>query len=82
MLGYGLVAEEVFAVQAAAQLLQEAKDVVYTVHHGKAEEVLLPVKGSWRGKSSDHLKSQHARTNEAQSFICFVCGEEVKVKSC
>lgn len=61
MLGDGLVAEQVFAVQAAAQLLQKTKDVVYTVHHGEAEEVLLPIKRGWRGKSSDHLKSQAAQ---------------------
>lgn len=69
MLGYGLIAEEVFTVQAAAQLLQKTKDVVYTVHHGKAEEVLLPIKCSWRARSSDHLKSRDACTNEAQSFF-------------
>lgn len=57
MLGYGLIAEEVFTVQAAAQLLQKTEDVVYAVDHGEAEEVLLPIKCSWKGKSSDHLKS-------------------------
>lgn len=51
MLGDGLIAEEVFTVQATAQLLQKAKDVVYAVHHGQAEQVLLSIKCSWRGKS-------------------------------
>lgn len=82
MLGYGLVAEEVLAVQAAAQLLQKPKDVVYAVDHGEAEEVLLPIERSWRAKAAEHLKSQYACTDEAPSFICSVFGEEVKVKSC
>lgn len=82
VLGYGLIAEEVFTVQTTAQLLQKTKDVVYTVHHGKAEEVLLPVECSWRGKSSDPLESQYALTNEAHNFVCFVFGKEVNVKSC
>lgn len=58
MLGYGLVAEEVLTVQTAAQLLQETKDVVYAVHHGKAEEVLLPVKRGWRREAPRRVNSR------------------------
>ena len=39
-----LIAEQVFAVQRAAELLQEAQHVVDAVHHREAEQVLLPVK--------------------------------------
>lgn len=80
MLGYGLIAEEVFTVQAAAQLLQKTKDVVYTVYHRKAEKVLLPVKCGCNTASPDHLKSQYV-PQKLQSFVCFAFGEEVNVKS-
>lgn len=60
MLGDGLVAEEVLTVQAAAQLLQKTQDVVYAVHHRKAEEVLLPIEGRWR-RESEHLNPQMKR---------------------
>lgn len=80
MLGYGLVAEEVFTVEAAAQLLQKTKDVVYTVHHGKAEKVLLPIKRGCKRASPDHLKSQRV-PQKLQSLVCFAFGEEVNVKS-
>lgn len=43
VLGNGLVAEEVLAVQAATKFLQEAEHVVDAVHHRQAEEVLLPI---------------------------------------
>lgn len=43
MLGNGLVAEEVLAVQAATKFLQEAEHVVDAVHHRQAEKVLLPI---------------------------------------
>ncbi|KAF3845574.1 hypothetical protein F7725_008737 [Dissostichus mawsoni] len=39
-----LIAEQVFAVQRAAEFLQEAQHVVDAVHHREAEQVLLPVK--------------------------------------
>lgn len=51
MLGDGLIAEEVFTVQAAAKLLQKAQHIVDAVHHGEAEEVLLPIECGWRSKA-------------------------------
>ena len=51
MLGNGLITEEVFTVQAAAELLQKAEHIVDAVHHREAEEVLLPIKCGWRSKT-------------------------------
>lgn len=53
MVGNGLIAEEVFAVQAAAELLQEAKHIVDAVHHGEAEKVLLPIKRGCGRKAAE-----------------------------
>jgi hypothetical protein len=43
----GLVAEQVLAVQAAAELLQEAQHVPDAVDHRQAEQVLLAVERGW-----------------------------------
>lgn len=58
MLANGLITEQVFTVQAAAELLQKTKHIVNAVHHGKAEKVLLPIKCGWTSRTGDHLKSQ------------------------
>lgn len=62
MLGNGLIAEEVFAVQAAAELLQETEHVVDAVHHGEAEKVLLPVERGWRRKTGENKNSRFRAT--------------------
>lgn len=54
MLGDGLITEEVFTVQAAAELLQKTKHIVDAVHHGEAEKVLLPVKRGCRSRTGDN----------------------------
>lgn len=58
MLGNGLITEEVFTVQAAAEFLQKTKHIVDAVHHGKAEKVLLPIKCGWKSRAVEHMKSQ------------------------
>lgn len=60
MLGNGLIAEEVFTVQAAAELLQETEHIVDAVHHGEAEKVLLPIKCGCKSKTWDHLRQHHS----------------------
>lgn len=60
MLGNGLITEEVFTVQAAAELLQKTKHIVDAVHHREAEKVLLPIKCGWKSKTGDHLKQHHS----------------------
>lgn len=44
VLANGLITEEVFTVQAAAELLEKTKHVVDAVHHGEAQKMLLPIK--------------------------------------
>lgn len=56
MLGNGLITEEIFTVQAAAELLQETKHIVDAVHHRKAEKMLLSIKRGWKGTPVDYLK--------------------------
>ncbi len=51
VLGNGLITEEVFTVQAAAELLQKTKHIVNAVHHREAEKVLLPIKRSCKSKN-------------------------------
>lgn len=87
VLGNGLVTEEVLAVQAATQFLQEAQHVVDAVHHRQAEKVLLPVErgykiqtgGSTLNPSSCTLaqielqsKKQHLRDVSVQHLISFL----------
>lgn len=57
MLGNGLITEEVFTVQAAAELLQKTKHIVNAVHHGEAEKVLLPIKCGWKSKTGGPLET-------------------------
>lgn len=60
MLGDGLITEEVFTVQAAAELLQKTKHIVDAVHHGEAEKVLLPIKCGWRSRNGDDSRRLEA----------------------
>lgn len=69
MLGYRFIAEEVFTVQAATELLQKAKHIVDTIHHGKAEKVLLSIKCSWNSRTFEHFKSQFRCTNSEKIFF-------------
>lgn len=62
MVGDGLVAEEVFTVQAATELLQKAKHIVDAVDHREAEKVLLPVERGCKSKTRDNLQ-QHPRAS-------------------
>lgn len=57
MLGNGLITEEVFTVQAAAELLQKTKHIVDAVHHGEAEKMLLPIKCGWKRKTGRPLET-------------------------
>ena len=52
VLSDGLVAEEVFTVQAAAELLKKAQHVAHAVHHRQAQQVLLPIEGGCRREDS------------------------------
>lgn len=59
MLGNGLITEEVFTVQAAAELLQKAEHIVDAVHHREAEEMLLPIKCGCRSKTGPLETTSH-----------------------
>lgn len=57
MLGNGLITEEVFTVQTATEFLQKTKHIVDAVHHGEAEEMLLPIEGGWKSKTGRPLET-------------------------
>lgn len=52
MLGDWLVTEEVFTVQAATELLEEAQHVANAVDHRQTQKVLLPIEGGWKSKGT------------------------------
>lgn len=51
-LANGLIAEEVFTVQATTELLEETKHIVDAVHHREAQKMLLPIKCGWKRKTT------------------------------
>lgn len=61
MLGDGLIAEEVFTVQAATEFLQKTKHIVNTVDHREAQKVLLPIKRGWKSETGTPLETTAPR---------------------
>lgn len=76
--GEGLVAEEVIAQEASAQLGEEAKDVPDAVHHRQAPQVLFPIKGrgDWKTRDStseqDTGESHESISRGQEAFVCLV----------
>lgn len=80
MLGNGLITEEVFTVQAAAELLEKTKHIVDAIHHGEAEKVLLPIKcgcgcktgGPLETTSQSRSRFSHQLNHQTFNNACFL----------